>query len=337
MPQAPLAPRVSVVVSTDSTYDVARRSIELMTDQTAVDQIHLILVGPSIAQIEPDFETLSKFGAYDIVEFGEFDTTGAALRAGMEQAKGEFLVYLEEHGFPPVDFIEKLIAKFDETGSDVVGYGLLPSNPGIVSWAHIYIQFGGAVPPQPSGYQKRLGPHHVSYRIAAVLGDVGHLDDLLSNEAAFHEKLRNEGKKLYFCSDIALEHAQISDFRQLFVHEFLSGTTYADSRYKAQDWSVWRRAVYVCGAPLIPFWRTIRAMGDMKRSGRLWELSPMAPLVMLAVSSAGAAGEVVGYTVGASKAVKDRRSGFELDRFAYVNEADMAAAPRTAEDVRNSG
>lgn len=329
--------RVSVVVSTDSTFDVVRRSIELLTDQTAVDQIHIVLVGPSIEKIEPDFETLSKFGAYDIVEFGEFDTTGAALQAGMRKAKGEFLVYLEEHGFPPNDFIEKLIARFDETGSDVVGYGLLPSNPGTVSWAHIYIQFGGAVPPRPSGYQKRLGPHHVSYRIAAVLGDVEYLDDLLSNEAAFHEKLRNEGKKLYFCGDIALDHAQISDFRQLFVHEFLSGVTYGDSRHKAQNWSVLRRAIYVCGAPLIPFWRTVRAMADMKQSGRLLALSPMTPLVMFAVSCAGAAGEVVGYTVGANKEIKDRRSGFELDRFAYVNAADMKSAPRTAEDVRKSG
>lgn len=330
------SPRVTVVVSTDSTFEVARRSIELMTDQTAVSDIHLVLVGPSVAEIQPDYDVLSKFADHDIVEFGAFDTTGAALKAGMERAKGEFLVYLEEHGFPPKDFIERLIATFDETGSDVVGYGLLPSNPGVVSWAHIYIQFGGAVPPQPSGYQKRLGPHHVSYRVS-ILKDEAYLDKLLSNEAVFHEKLRTEGKKLYYNGEIALMHAQISDFRQLFVHEFLSGVTFGDARRHSQNWSVLRRAIYVLGSPLIPFWRTARAMADVHRSGRLLESLPMVPLVMLAVTVAGAAGEVVGYTVGTSKKINDRRSSFELDRFAYVNESDMKAAPRTAEDARKMG
>ena len=330
------SPRVTVVVSTDSSFETSRRSTELLLDQTRPDLIHLVLVGPSIEEMKPDLDVLSKFGAYDIVEFGEFETTGAALVAGMKAAKGDFLVYLEEHGFPPSDFIEKLVAAFDETGNDVVGYGLLPSNPGAVSWAHIYIQFGGAVPPRPSGFQKRLGPHHVSYRVSTLKGETEHLDKLLSNEAAYHEKLREEGKKLYFHGDLALLHAQISDFKQLFVHEFLSGVTFADARRHAQDWSLLRRAIYVLGAPLIPFWRTFRAMGDMYISGRLFKW-PHVPFIMLAVTCAGAAGEVVGYTFGTNKRINDRRSGFELDRFAYVNDADMKAAPRTAEDARNIG
>ena len=327
-------PRISIIVSTGSTYEVARRSVELMTDQTRIEEIHLILVGPSIAEMNPDFDTLSKFGAYDIVEFGEFETTGAALVAGLKNAKGEFIAYLEEHGFPPNDYVEKLLKTFDETGSDVVGYGLLPSNPGAVSWAHIYIQFGGAVPPRASGYQDRLGPHHVSYRVSALESHTAHLDKLLSNEAAFHEKLRNEGMKLYYQGDITLMHAQISDFKQLFLHEFLSGVTFGDARRHSQNWSIWKRAVYVLGSPLIPFWRTFRAMCDMHKSGRLVANLPLVPLIMLAVTTAGAVGEVVGYTVGANKSINDRRSGFELDRFAYVNQIDKEAAPRTAEQAR---
>ena len=327
-------PRLSIVASTDGSYEVVRRSVELLADQTCLDEIQMIIVGPSVADINPDMETLGKFADFKIVEFGAFETTGAALVAGLAHAKGEFLVFLEEHGFPPVDFGEKLMKTFDETKSDVVGYGLLPSNPGYVSWAHIYIQFGGAVPPRPSGYQARLGPHHVSYRCDMLRTYQEHLGDLLSNEAAFHELLRQDGRQLYFQGEIALLHGQISDLRQLIVHECLSGVTYGDARSKGQNWSILKRTAYVLGAPLIPFWRTGRAMVDMHKSGRLLKLFPLAPLIMLLVSSSGALGEAFGYIFGSRKWISDWRSGFELDRFAFVNEADQTSAPRSAAEAR---
>ena len=75
-------------------------------------------------------------------------------------------------------------------------------------------------------------------------------------------------------------------------------------------------------------------MVDMHRSGRLVKLLPVSPLIMLAVSTAGAAGEVVGYTIGTRKWITDWRSTFELDRFAFVNESDQMTAPKTAEEAR---
>ena len=326
--------RVSIVASTDSSFEVARRSIELLTDQTLREEIELILTGPDLETIQPDLEVLSQFGGYQIVEVGEFETTGASMAAGFRAAKGEFLVYLEEHGFPPPDFAEKVIETFEKTGADVVGYGLVPSNPGIVSWAHIFIQFGAAVPPQPSGYKSRLGPHHVSYRAGVLtLGDPG-IGDLMSNEAALHEMLHSQGRKIYYNGEISLHHAQISDFSQLIRHEFFSGVTYADARHTSQNWSVWRRTLYVLGSPLIPFWRTGRAMVDMNRSGRLWKLMPLTPLVMFAATISGTVGEIVGYTSGKRKWISDRRSEFELDRFAFVSSGDQLNAPRTAEQAR---
>ncbi|MEO0569694.1 MAG: glycosyltransferase [Pseudomonadota bacterium] len=326
--------RVSVVASTDSDFEVVRRSVELLTDQTVCDQIEMIIVGPNAKKIQVDEDVVSKFGDYQIVEINDFEVTGASMVAGYKKAKGEFLVFIEEHGFPPVDFTEKLISTFEETGADIVGYGLTPSNPGYVSWAHIYQQFGAAVPPQPSGFKNRLGPHHVSYRAGVLpLEDPG-IGDLMSNEAALIELLHEKGRKIYFDGQITLKHAQISDFFQLVQHEFLSGVTYGDARYKNQNWSVWKRAFYVLASPLIPFWRTGRAMADMYRSGRLWQLMPLSPLIMLASTTSGTLGEVVGYTIGSRAWIADKRSEFELDRYAFVNTADKLNAPRTAEQAR---
>ncbi len=326
--------RVSLVASTDSTFEVVRRSIELLTDQTIREEIELILTGPDLETMQPDLEVLSKFGSYQIVEVREFETTGASMAAGFKKAKGEFLIYIEEHGFPPADFAEKVIETFDKTGADVVGYGLVPSNPGMISWAHIFIQFGAVVPPQPSGFKQRLGPHHVSYRAGVLsLNDAG-VNDVMSNEAVLHETLYNQGLKMYYNGEIFVYHAQISDFSQLVRHEFFSGVTYAHARHTSQNWSVWRRALYVLGSPLIPFWRTGRAIVDMNRCGRLWKLLPWTPFVMLTATISGTLGEIVGYIFGKRKWIADRRSEFELDRFAFVNSGDQLNAPRTAEQAR---
>ncbi|MEM9212147.1 MAG: hypothetical protein AAGA63_11745, partial [Pseudomonadota bacterium] len=100
--------RVSVVASTDSDFEVVRRSVELLTDQTVCDQIEMIIVGPNAKKIQVDEDVVSKFGDYQIVEINDFEVTGASMVAGYKKAKGEFLVFIEEHGFPPVDFTEKL-------------------------------------------------------------------------------------------------------------------------------------------------------------------------------------------------------------------------------------
>ena len=75
-------------------------------------------------------------------------------------------------------------------------------------------------------------------------------------------------------------------------------------------------------------------MVDMNRSGRLWKLMPLSPLVMFAATISGTVGEIVGYTFGKRKWIADRRSEFELDRFAFVNSGDQLNAPRTAEQAR---
>ena len=59
------------------------------------------------------------------------------------------------------------------------------------------------------------------------------------------------------------------------------------------------------------------------------------PHADICIAGAGAAGEVVGYTVGTNKSINDRRTVFELDRFAHVSQTDKKAAPRTSEQARN--
>ena len=93
-------PSFSIVSATDGAFDVCRRSLSNFAKQTLRDQIEIVLVGPSIEEMQPDYELLSQFGAYQIIEVGRLRSTGHALSLAMNHARAPFGAFLEEHGFP---------------------------------------------------------------------------------------------------------------------------------------------------------------------------------------------------------------------------------------------
>ncbi|MDU8942183.1 glycosyltransferase [Ovoidimarina sediminis] len=315
-------PSFSIVSATDGAFDVCRRSLSNFAKQTLRDQIEIVLVGPSIEEMQPDYELLSQFGAYQIIEVGRLRSTGHALSLGFKHARAPFGAFLEEHGFPRPDFVEKLLKTFDETGSDVVGYTLLPQNPGTVAWTHIFLQFGPAVPDVVSGPAKRLGGHHVAYRKEVLTPFGDDLEILMANESVLFEIFRNKNIPMYLTNEITVGHTQISYLPALFRHEFISAMIFADARWKTQNWPVWKRAVYTLGAPAIPFVRVGRSLRDIRRTGRGPEMSVLVLPTMVLSAGVSAMGEAIGYVFGAGRRAIDYRTAVELDRYSYTTEAD---------------
>ena len=321
---------VAAIVGTDGDFQVCRRTIEYLARQTIRDRVELIIVCPSEEGLAPDLDVLSKFGKSTIVEVGTTLSTGQVLAAGVGASAAPYVMYFEEHNFPPPETLEKAMAVMEGTDRIALGFAMTPANPGSVAYAHLYLQFGQVAEPVRSGEVDRLGGHHALYRKDAILGYGDALPDLMSNEAILHEDLRQKRIKMYVLGDVAIPHVKVSGIRSLMQLEFVAQRIYGHTRANFLAWSPFRRATYIVGAPLIPILRMSRVYRDVRRTGRgMGFFLRIAPAVTLA-ALAGAVGEAMGYAIGTSMKDQSVRLNMELDRYAFVNHIDQVGprAPR---------
>lgn len=319
-------PLLSMIVATDDTYSTVSRTVSFLSRQTVLEQIELIVSCSSIAELNPVLSELEKFASYQIVECSNPTNSGQLVATAIKAARAPAFMYCEEHGFPPPGTAEVVIRELVVNKRQALGFGMEPSNPGLVAWSHIYGQFGIAVAPVSKGLVQSFGGHHAAYRTELLLSYSDDLSEIMANEAVLHEHLRNLGAEMYMTSEVILPHAQISNFFIHVYHEYLAQRVFASARARILNWSLARRLVYVFGSPLIPFLRTGRAVHHIHRTGRSRKLLPQILPVMFVAHVAGAIGEALGYMFGAGEKINYARMEIELDRYAFVNAADRDRA-----------
>jgi len=260
------------------------------------------------------------------------------LAAGVMAARAPFVMYAEEHSFPPPNLAEVVIREMTE-GEHVaaLGWAMMPANPGLMAWAHLYGQFGGVVAPIQSGPAIRLGGHHAAYRRTALLEYGSSLHHMMDNEAVLHDDFERRGVQMYITGEIVALHTQLSDFFSYLRHEFIAQRVFATARMTMMKWSPWRRLLYIAGSPLIPFVRLRSSLKDIRRTRRSGELMPQIAFVLLVANFAGAAGEALGYVLGVSDDIHLERMAIELDRYSYVHVGDRAHLPTANLATRRDG
>lgn len=319
------SPKISMAVASDGDYGVVKRTISYLLKQTVLPEIELIIACDSADELNPDMADLEQFGFYQIVERPGSVASGQFIETAVNAARAPAFMYLEEHNFPPPRTAEVAIKELVENERPALGFGMAPSNPGVVAWSHIYGQFGPAVAPLKSGPAFRFGGHHAAYRRDLLLGFGDAMGDMMNNEAVMHEHLRSQGTAMHLTSEVVIPHAQISDFATLVRQDYLAQRVFADARMKVMDWSLGRRLLYVAGSPLIPLKRGVFCAYHIVRTKRFGLLLPCVP-VMFAAHCAGAYGEALGYLFGAGEDVQSGRMEIELDRYAFVNRTDQQEA-----------
>ena len=324
-------PALSAIVITLGGFDVIRRTVRHLRDQTAREQIELLIVTPSSNGLEYDPEQVAGFHSVRVIETGSINYTGEAHAAGVRAASAPAVVYVEEHSYPEPGWAEALIKAHDGPW-DAVGGAILNANPGsMVSWASMLTDFGPWVAPVSGGEVDRLPPHHTSYK-KLVLEEYGsRLAPLLEAETILIANLNKEGSGLYLEPGAVSGHVNVSTIRSYVKGEFLGGRLFGSGRARSHGWHL-RRAVYTLAAPAILLVRFQRVVGQIRRCGRQRELIPkvVPPLLLGLVSHT--VGEVAGYLLGEGRAAEHRRS-IELNRFQHVAERDRPAAGSLGSDA----
>jgi glycosyltransferase involved in cell wall biosynthesis len=324
-----MTPAMSVIVVTPDRYATVERCIRHLRAQTVRDQLELVIVAPSLAALDARPAHLSDFRWVHLIEVGPITSVAQARAAGIRQARAPVVALTEDHCYPAPGWAAALIAAHQGPWAGV-GPAIGNANPGTVSWANLFIQYGRWVAPVAAGTVDDIPGHNSAYKRDVLLAYGDRLADLLEAETVLHGDLQAHGHRLYLAADARVDHLNMTRPLSFLTEQVTYGQLFAGTR--AEAWSWRRRVLYVAGAPLIPLVRLRRILGHARRAGRGRHIPAMLP-ALLAGLSASAVGEAAGYATGLGDAPA-RMGALEFHRERHLTAADRSALDGRSRPLR---
>ena len=318
------APVLSVVLVAPDGYGEVAATLRHLRAQTIAGQLELVIVAPAAHHFQVHDEDAAAFGKVTLVEVAEVKTLAAARAAGIARASAPFVAFSEDHSFPVPTWAAALVAAH-ERGYAGVAPEMKNANPATaVSWAAMFLHFGGAVEPG-NGFETDwpAASHNMSYRRDALLQLGGQLSELLLAELFLHQALRARGHKFWVEPAAATRHVNASRVGPALHHAWVGGRLYGGLRYGFEAWSLPRRIVYAGGSFLIPLLRLRRVLPEMRRTRTGVEQLRRVLPAMMANLIVYAAGEAAGYLFGVG-AMREAYSALESRRHRFVKPGERA-------------
>jgi hypothetical protein len=316
------SPELSVVIVTPDCYETIRKTMGHLRAQTARDRLEIVMVAPSTRQLGLCDRELLDFSRVSVAEVGEIDSIARAYAAGIRQATAPVVVLSEDHSFPEPGWAATLIERHREDWA-VVGPVVGNANPdGLISWADFLLGYGTWLDPVPGGEVSHLPGHNSSYKRAILRDFDADLEAWLEAECVLHWELKASGHRFYLEPGAKTAHLNFGELRPWIPYLVHAGRVFAAAR--SRHWSLGRRLLYGGGAPLIPLVRLRRIRSELCRPGRPRELWPRVVPALLIGLIFDAAGQMMGYALGAGRAGR-KLSSFEFHRDRHVAKRDGTA------------
>lgn len=318
------APVLSVVLVAPDGYSEVATTLRYLRAQTIARQLELLIVAPAADDFPVRDEDAAAFGKVTLVEVPEVKILAAARAAGAARASAPFVAFSEDHSFPEPTWAAALVAAHEQ-GYAGVAPEMKNGNPATaVSWAAMFLHFGGVVEPR-HGFETDwpTASHNMSYRRDALLQLGDQLSELLLAELFLHRALRTRGHKFWVEPAAATRHINSSRIGPALRHAWLGGRLYGGLRYGFDAWSLARRIVYAGGSFLIPLLRLRRVLAEMRRTRHGLELLPRVLPAMVAILITHAAGEAAGYLFGVG-GTRVTYSALESKRHRFVKPEERA-------------
>ncbi len=181
-----------------------------------------------------------------LVEIGTLTSLAAARAMTVPHATAPYIAFAEDHSFPEPGWAAAIVAAHGR-GYTGVAPEMMNGNPETaLSWAAMFLHFGGAVEPG-KGFEADYpaASHNMSYRRDVLLELGDELGELMLAELFLHEALRARGHRLWVEPTAGTRHMNISRLLPALRHAWVGGRLYGGLRSEFGGWAFARR-VAVC-------------------------------------------------------------------------------------------
>ena len=311
-------PILSVLLPADMP-DTIRGVLARLRNQTISNQIEVVISTPDPHAFRTLEQKETAFTSVKIIAVDQLEPLGI-LRAGAVHAATAPFVFLgETHSFAAVDNWAELLVSRHHEGWAVVVPGFRNANPKhLLSWAGFLLDYGNWQEETPAGEIEYWPLNNASCKRQALLDQGDSLTQDLSYGDQLILALRDAGHKVFLEPTAVLAHLNLSRAQPWFDERLVAGILIA--RYRSQQWSFTKRALYTLASPLIAFILFARVLGPTRQIIGSKKLSLRILPIMLAGTIVQSLGEMIGYSHLISDAPSERRmTEYEIHKAKYTS------------------
>jgi len=288
-----LNPKLSVVIPSINGTKSLADCIVALEQQKHNDEIEIVVCesfDDAAAQT-----THAQFPNVRFIHFRERKSIPELRVTGLMNARGDILALTEDHCIVHEHWVESVLSAHTSPYLVIGGAVENVAVERLIDWAVFFCEYGRYMLPVVSGATKDLPGPNVSYK-RVVLDDFRGVFTTAVWESFWHSQLMNAGITLFSDPRLIVYHRKNFTLRGFLRERFHYARSFAGERVKDATWI--RRAMYVCGAPLLPpllLWRIVTAIWRKHRQRR--ELILSLPYIFL-FTLLWSLGEFIGYVAG---------------------------------------
>jgi glycosyltransferase involved in cell wall biosynthesis len=258
-------PLASVVIPAYHSHSTLRECLLALRAQTFRD-FEVLLVNSSqesqTARVVEDFPEVH-FKQSPVRLFPH-----AARNLGVQQARGELLVFTDPDCQARPDWLERLIQSH-QAGHSVVGGAMGFSGNASLEWAIHFSKFFWLLPELAEGKCRVVCTANASYNRAAW-NAAGPFDgELFTGDALLAMRAADRGHTPWFEPNAVVDHTHEGAASMYARQFFLRGREFGEARAVQESWTQWRIAQHLLSGPLMPLQGLAKTGICAARSGRI--------------------------------------------------------------------
>ncbi len=292
-------PELSVVIASVNGWALLEPTLRALDAQPERDRLEILVVETVGGETR---ERLRRHQpAVVLVEVAEKSTIPKLRYRGIQQARGELIAILEDHGEVGPDWAGQVLKAHSEGDWGAVGGAVENGQGGLVNWAAFFCEYTTYMRPIAEGPCGDLPGNNIAYRRPHLMKHARVLDEG-KWESWINDRLRADGVPLRSTNRMVVRHIKTFRLGHFLAQRFHFARSFAGMR--RADQSAARRLIYGFGSLALPALLLARVTRRvMAKRRHLGKFAASLPLVATFLTI-GAVGEMVGYLFGPGRSLE---------------------------------
>jgi glycosyltransferase involved in cell wall biosynthesis len=293
-------PRLSVLLTAGNRRERVANALASVLNQSRAADLEVIVL--ECGDAEPQPVPGQDRANVRTVRFPQGVSGGYVRAEAVRMARAALVVFLEEHAAACPGWAEAILNDFAAGNWVAVGPEMHNGNAGIgISDIMALRDYPLFESPAQRHEPRWLPLHNTAYRRDAVLRHDADLERLFAVEILLQWRLGAEGGRFLLDPACKVVHYYETDIPTIWRHEVHAQRAFVCNRADLHGWPWWKRAVRLCGAPLILVVRPAKLLALLarRRPHQLRRFLAGLPTIIASTEMACALGEMLGLAFGA--------------------------------------